>query len=482
MSDDFDIQASRAVAPHFYRAPVPEGKTPYEFQLAGVEYHLARDHAIFGDAPRLGKTIECVLLGNAIRAKRTLVICPASLRLNWEREIQSWSTIRNLQTYPVLAARDGVSHRAHYVITSYAMILNKDILAAILDLKWDHLILDEAHALKDPKGNKRTRIICAPDMLPSVIGRITMATGTLMPNQPIECYNAVRLLDWGAIDRASVNDFRNYYYDYGEGMVMGRIFDPKTQSTVYKAHWSDRVRNVPRNLGNLQERLRKNVMVRRLQEQVLHELPTKQWHMFPLEPTAGIRKALAHPGWGKVEKLYELDPDEFHRGAPIDGEVSTARRLLGEAKAPAVAAYARDLLESGISKLIIGAWHHTVLDILLEQLEDLGVVYMDGGTTTVAKQRAVDQFQENPKIRIILGQMMPLSEGWTLHAAQDVLLPEPDWVPGRNEQLLERPSGIGQEGDYILGHIPVVPGSLDERIVGRAIEKDQSIYQALDKI
>ncbi len=139
----------------FYRAPHPEGVTPYEFQHAGVEYHLSRNHALFGDAPGLGKTAECVLLGNAIQARRTLVICPASLRLNWEREVRAWSTIEGLNTYPILSGRDGVSHRAHYVITSYSMLLNQGIYDAIMDLRWDHLILDEAHALKDPKGNKR---------------------------------------------------------------------------------------------------------------------------------------------------------------------------------------------------------------------------------------------------------------------------------------------------------------------------------------
>ena len=64
-----------------------------------------------------------------------------------------------------------------------------------------------------------------------------------------------------------------------------------------KSHWSDRVRNVPRNLADLQHRLRKHVMVRRLKEQVLHELPRKQWNMFPLEATADVRRALRHEGW-----------------------------------------------------------------------------------------------------------------------------------------------------------------------------------------
>lgn len=488
---DFALEASRATEPYFYRAPHPEGVTPYDFQHAGVEYHLSRNSALYGDVPGLGKTCESVLLGNAIEAQKTLVVCPASLRLNWEREIKTWSTIGGLSTYPVLAARDGISHRADYVIVSYALLNNKSIFDAIMDLRWDHLILDEAHALKDYKGNKRVKSICGGttkgifrEGIESVVGRITMASGTILPNQPIECYNAIRLLDWEAIDCISAEDFREEYYGLGGAMVRSPVTKKDKNGfpyTINELHWSDEVRNVPRNLADLQDRLRRHIMVRRTKEQCLPQLPPKQWQLFPLIITSDMRKALKHPGWDSAERMYEMDPDHFQSAVEVDGALSTARRLLGEAKAPSVAGYIEELLLSGIKKLVVGAWHHSVLDILREKLNGWGLVYMDGSTSTVNKQRAVDQFQTVDKIRIILGQTMPLGEGWTLHAAQDVVLAEPDWVPGKNDQILERTHRIGQTGDYVLGHVPVVPGTLDEKILGRAIEKDRHIHETLDK-
>lgn len=482
MAVDFDVAASRATKPLFYRAPHPEGVTPYEFQHAGVEYHLARDHALFGDAPGLGKTAECILLGNAIRALHTLVICPASLRLNWEREIWAWSTIPGLSTYPILKGSDGVSHLAHYVITSYSMLQNRGIFDALMVLSWDHLILDEAHALKDPGGNRRTRAICATDGLRSIAGRITMASGTILPNQPIECYNAARLLCWDSIDRASLEDFREEYYDLGSGFMMRRG----------KVEWSDRVRNVPRRLDDLQRRLRRYLMVRRLKEDVMPQLPRRQWHLFPLETTAGIREALHHPGWQRAERMYQMDPKAFRGGIEIDGEISTARRLLGEAKAPAVAAYVRELVEAGARKVVVGAWHRSVLAYLREKLQDLGLEYMDGSSSQASKQRAVDRFQgptaqilpplpHRNEVRVILGQSAVIGEGWNLHAAEDVVLAEPDWVPGRNDQLLDRVHRIGQRGSRVVGHVPVVPDTLDERVLAVAVRKDRAIYEALDK-
>ncbi len=490
MADDFRIFASRATEPFFYRAPAPDKVIDIvrEYQHAGVEYHLARTNALFGDAPGLGKTAECILLGNAIRARRTLVVCPASLRLKWEREVWTWSTTPNVLTYPVTKSSDGVNLGADYVIISYALLLNPAIRDALMSVTWDHLVLDEAHALKDPKGNQRVKTICGGSTkgvyregLASVSGRVTMATGTILPNQPIECYNAVRLLNWDAIDRASLADFRDYYYEYGEGFVFKRVFNGFQGVWTRKSQWSNKVRNVPRNLGDLQHRLRKHVMVRRLKEQVLHELPRKQWSLFPLELTADVKRALRHEGWERVERLYELDPDDFHAAAPIDGEVSTARRLLGEAKAPQVADYARELLAGGVEKLVVGAWHLSVLAYLREQLEGHGLAYMDGSVSQVGKQVAVDSFRADPGVRVILGQMMPLGEGWDLELAQDVLFAEPDWVPGKNDQLLDRVHRLGQRGSYVLGHLPVVPGTLDERMVAAAVRKSRAIHEALDR-
>ena len=105
---------------------------------------------------------------------------------------------------------------------------------------------------------------------------------------------------------------------------------------------------------------------------------------------------------------------------------------------------------------------------------------MDGSTSTRGKQEAVDEFQGDDNVRIILGQVMPLGQGWTLTAAQDVVLAEPDWVPGRNDQLLDRVHRYGQTGDHVIGHVPVVPDTLDERVLATAIQKDVAINETLD--
>lgn len=488
------IEHSWAGAPVWgYEAPQPPGVEARLYQHAAVEYCLARDHAIIGDAPGLGKTAEAVLLGNALGARHTLVLCPASLRLNWEREVWRWSTTENVRTYPVLAARDGVGLGADYVITSYELASRCEPLrAALMSRRWDHLVLDEGHYLKDPRGNTRTKAVCGwhdgatyVPGLADVSGRVTLLSGTLMPNQPVECYNAVRLTDHGAIDHMSLDAFQDYYYSEGWGFTYGPYETMRDEQTVVVVgRHRARVRNVPRRVDELRRRLRSRVMVRRLREHVLDQLPAKEWHVFPVDmvskTAADVRRVMRSEAWRAVEHLYDLDEDAFDDAVPIDGAVSTAYRELGEALAPDMVAYAKQLLDEGVEKLVVGAWHRSVLQVLREGLASYGVAYMDGGTGATARQRAVDAFQEDANVRVILGQIGPLGEGWTLTAAQDVFLPEPWWVPGKNDQFFDRIVRIGQEGDYVLCHVPFVPGTIHERIIGRCVRKARVVHEALD--
>lgn len=478
---DYHIGRSRATEPLFFQAPFPtqkDGAVPRPFQHAGAEFALAREHCLIGDEPGVGKSLQGILISNALGAKRTLVVCPASLRLNWEVEIWRWSTVPNVSTYVVQKAGDGVHPGAHYVIVSYDLLRNPRIFEAILALKWDHIILDEAHAIKDVKLNKRTRAVLK--LKEHTGSRFTLLTGTPSPNQPIELYNIIRLVDHGAIDNMSLDDFRTEYYAEGEGMVRGLVWDAQIQANVSRVHWSTTVRNQPINLDDLQRRLRSRVMIRRLKEDVHKQLPSKQFHLVPLATTSEMRAALRHPGWAEAAKLYEIDPEGFDAHLPVDGEVSTARRILGEAKVDPGCDYIDDLLDGGVQKVVVSAWHSSVLKVARERLSKYGLVYMDGSTGMRARQKAVQAFQTDDKIRVILGQTAVLGEGHTLVASSDVVLLETEWVPGRLNQMIDRVHRLGQTGKYVIAHIPVVPGTLDERITAMAIEKEKNIHLTLD--
>ena len=492
---------SRATEPNFFKAPWPQGEvTPQLYQHAGVEYRLQREHGLFGDAPGLGKTCECLLTGNAIGARRTLILCPASLRLNWEREVRMWSTLEGLSTYPVLKARDGVSLIHNFVIVSYDGLRNDGLYDAICDHMWDHLILDEAHYLKAEGGNVRTTRTVGGvrmekgedgkqhrtiyDGVASRCGSITAATGTPLPNQPVEIYNLARLMAHEeCLDGMSLDDFRDEFYSMGWGYATGwheaQLADGSivTKFGRHKAM----VRNQPRNLKDLQSRLRRSFMVRRLKEDVLKQLPPKEWHLMPIEKDAKIRKAMKSEAWQKAERLHDMDPARFNEQALIDGEIATVRREVGEALAPKALAYCRQLLEEGVEKLVVSAWHRSVLEVLRDGLCKYGVETIDGSTSANNRQDAVDRFQQpNRMSRVIIGQQISMGVGWTLTAASDVVFAEWDWVPGNNDQMLDRVHRYGQEADHVLGHVLYVPDSLHEKIMARAFDKARNIHAALD--
>ena len=459
-----EAKASWASGAPGFTAPCPRGRAFLPFQLAGIQYALNRQHTLIGDEPGLGKTIQAIGLSNAAGSKFSLVICPASLRLNWRREIRAWSTIPDVGVYPVMKAKDGVNPFSNYVLISYELARQPDIHATLCELGakrgWDHLILDEAHYLKTP-GARRTHAIFGYahnpeiDHISKYAKRITALTGTPLPNRPRECYTITRALCWDAIDWMSYDAF-THRYNPSFAWPSGRV--------------EERMGHLP----ELQFRLRTNFMVRRLKKDVLKDLPPKQYELTYVEETGAIRHAL------RAEALLHFDPSKLDQKMLIDGAVSTARRLMGEAVAPRAVEHVKILFDGGVEKILLGAWHHSVMDYLEKNLQQFGVLRLDGKTPKGRIEAMKAIFQSDPKVGIWLGQLQASGEGHNLTAASHVVLAEPSWVPKDNEQFIDRAHRIGQKGN-VLAQFLVAPGSLAERILGVAIEKAQVIHATLDR-
>ena len=119
------------------------------FQIAGVEYALQRTHSLIGDQPGLGKTMQAICIANEMRAKRTLVLCPANIRLQWVERIRSWTTLTWPYTiYPIMHGRHGVHPTAEWTVVSYDLARTIPIWKALAEGRYDLCILDEGHYLK----------------------------------------------------------------------------------------------------------------------------------------------------------------------------------------------------------------------------------------------------------------------------------------------------------------------------------------------
>lgn len=464
-----------------YVAPCPSDKEPMPFQNAGVEYCLGRHNSIIGDEMGLGKTIQALLLANAIDARKVLVICPASIRSNWCREIREWSTLRRPRIQSITKGSDGVHPEAHFIVVSYDLLRNFGIHAALRGIEFDLAITDEGHYLKSPEA-QRTRAVFGGGLKPTEPAkysfyengldrncrRIVTLTGTPLPNRPREAYTIARGLNWESIDYLSQDAFS---YRYNPSMNITRV-DPETgEDKTIKIEDKGR-------LGELNARLRCNLMIRRLKQDVLPQLPDKRYEMTYIEPDGAIANVLAR------EALIEFNPhDLFNEDFTLDGTpISTLRREMGEAMVPRVVDYMRymlDIVEA--PKVILYAHHKSVIAELATALDPkYGVVVHKGGIGDTAKDQAKADFISG-RPRIFLGQLDTMEGVDGLQSVcRNVVFAEPAWTPGRNEQCVDRAHRIGQH-DNVVAHFLLVEGSFNEKVLNVVLDKAGDIHASLDR-
>lgn len=460
-----DYQRSWAEETSF-RVPCPPDKEYRPFQHAGVEYAVARQNVLIGDEPGLGKTAQAIGVANVIEAQKILVVCPAAIRLAWQREIRDWSILPRVATYPILKSSDGVNPFTNYTIISYALLRNLGIHDALCEIDWDLLVLDEAHYLKTLEA-QRTRAVFgggegafAFSHISEHAKRIVGLTGTPLPNRPRECYTLTRALNWEAIDWMSFDSF-SYRFNPPGGFTGS----------------GGKIPEIKGRLPELRARLRCNMMVRRMKKDVLKDLPDKQYEMTYVEPNGAIKSVLAR------ERFLDFNPADIAKGTcAIDGELATVRREMGEAMVPRIIEHCRYLLDIvGINKIVVGLYHRSVMDEFTQKMQRYGVVSIRGGMTTHRKDASVHEFATGePRIVVCQIECMEGIDGLQGSCAYTVI-GEPSWVPGKNEQFIDRLHRMGQH-DNVIAQFLLAEGSFNELVLSAALEKAHDINISLDGV
>ena len=417
------------------------------FQRAGVSYLLSQRRAFLADEQGLGKTIEALAAIEADGAYPAVVVCPASLKLNWLREIERWLPARSAQA---LAGNGGNGQDSS---TAEITVVNYDILAARLPelraLAPRALVLDESHYCKNAAA-KRTQ---AAQRLAAAVpqdGLVLALTGTPVMNRPPELIAQLRII--GRLG------------DFGSGVQFGRRF--RGPDAHLRLHWH----------------LRARCFARRLKADVLPQLPPKTRAVVPIELDNEAEYRLAERDVVAWLQSQPLDLGE------LDAKVAAALRaerlvrlnalklLAARGKLHAALAWIHDFSSSG-ERLVVFARHREIQRAVLERFP--GALHILGEDSHLARDASLRAFQEpdGQDNQLIVCSLEVAGQGLTLTRSSNVVFLELDWTPAKHDQAEDRCHRIGQQ-DAVNASYLLAAGTIDETIAA-LLERKRAVIGAV---
>lgn len=437
----------------------------------------------------LGKSAQAITAADQINAQRILVICPASVRINWLREFEKFST-RGLICGLVLQSSDleiclRKTVAGGIVACSYDLATQIDVnlkLSAWLTAGTTSiLILDEAHFLKSTTA-KRSHAILAKGGLVHQAARVWALSGTPAPNNLAELWPMLRVFGiWNKSYDAFVSKFcQTRHTPYGQA-ISGHQNIPEFRALIKPIILRRKKADVMRDLPKI---MFADVTVPAGPVDV--ELLFPEYYIFKrdAEFRADLEKQrrlltaavdLGGGGMGGLKMLESLTMTQVDQH-----KISTLRRYTGAQKVQSVVDLVKDELESGLEKIVLFAVHRDVIEGLREGLKDYGPVVVYGGTNPTRRQRNIDKFQRDPKTRVFIGNIQAAGTGINLTAAHHCLFVEQDWVPSNNAQAAMRLHRIGQTKPVTVRIVLLEDDELDRRIQMTLRRKTKDLVAAFD--
>lgn len=379
-----------------------------DYQAEGVIHMVRQSGACMGDDMGLGKSRQTVVATRLAAGEgRVLIVCPASLRLNWEREI--------LMVYPdavigmVGEDRMATLQGCDWVIGNYERMGG---LVRETGLAFEVMAVDEAHYLKEYQSGRTRNVF----LLAARIERCYVVTGTPLLNREIEIHTLLRITGH-QLGRMTLADFRKAYAG-----------SPEKRALLAAAI--------------------KGWMIRR-SKSVLSELGAKERQMRYISPPEGL---------GTYKEIYG---DMTLQAMP---KIVRLRKTLETLKLPFLVETVQAMGED--DKIIIFCEYMSTVEALKQAVAALqiGCVSLVGSDTSKKRQAAVDAFQSDPSIKVFIGTTMAAGVGITLTAANIVAFASMPWTPALMRQAEDRAYRLGQKRD-VLVLVPIIPGTIDEGVL-----------------
>lgn len=427
---------------------------PYEYQREGINFGLQHKRILIGDEPGLGKSLQSIGIVDTANAYPCLVICPSSLKINWQREFHKFTdksalvldnNVRTTWGYLLTMGVHQVAIVNYESLRKYFVwdvkgdgkqFRLKDVVFCPQITAFKSIIIDESHRVKDPSAQQTI----FTKGLSTGKDWCILLSGTPVVNRPEDLIAQLSIMN-------RIGDFggrAKFMADY--------CTDPKDKNATPA---------VP--LSVLSKQLYDTCMIRREKAKVLPQLPDKTRVDLYVEISNGNEYNLAAADLaGYLREYTECTDSEIRRKMRMEALVKfmTLRSLATKGKVAQAIDFIRTFLDSG-KKLIVFCSLHEIVDELQRAFPS--AVTVTGRDSAVNKQAAVDAFQNNPDVNLIICSIKAAGVGLTLTASSDVAFVELAWTYSDCCQCEDRAHRIGQKDNvtcyYLLGR-----GTIDHTI------------------
>jgi hypothetical protein len=398
------------------------------FQTAGVVYALRQRRVFIADEQGLGKTMQALATIESDNAYPAVVVCPASLKLNWLREIEHWLPGR---TAAEISGRRGALPVADFIVVNYDVLDGR--LESLAGLAPKALVFDESHYCKNPKAKRTKALIKLSERLAPDALRLAL-TGTPLVNHPAELVPQLRAL--------------RRLEHFGSGRSFKRRF--RGEEARRRLHWH----------------LRSSCYVRRRKDEVLTQLPPKRRITVPVPLTNEATYQHLEADLISWLKSEVHDPRELEQRidtalrAEALVKLNALRHVAAQGKLAAAVEWIESFVESD-ERLVVFAHHRDIQASLLDSFPDAARIL--GSDTLAERDENVQRFQADDGPHLCICSLEAASHGFTLTAAASVAFVELGWTPAKHEQAEDRVHRIGQERHVTAWYL-LAADTIDERI------------------
>ena len=413
----------------------------YSFQHEAVDFMKSHPRCINGSDMGVGKTIEAMKLCQELDLEHVLVICPKSLTSEWFWQISTWLNEDCLTPHENSRYEHRLSglmlDKPRFVAVNYDLLTNPLCWNELRKVKWDCIIADECHKLKNHK-TKRTQAFY---LLTPNVPRVIMMSGTPLQNSPTDLYPLMHTMNPGLYKSYAqwVKDFCVVVLMKAGRKYFNQIVGAKNQEQL-------------KQLLSLH-------MIRHIKKEVLKDLPDKQYRVVPV--TLGPERAQYDTM--KQELFALLDSGEMITAPAVIAQLIRLRQIcldpnLLSTETPRKSSPSNktqalmDIIEGTPEKLVVYSWFERYIRILEQELKERNIpcVTITGTDSTSDRLHAVQDFQNNPNTRVCLGTIGAAGLGITLTASHTAVFTDRAWNPAVNWQAEDRLHRITQKNAVLI--------------------------------